>query len=140
MKNLILLFLFAAIFSPLKLYSQENDHPIDKQLSACYEKNPSTAGMVNCINEAFEKWDALLNKCYKLLIAKLDEESAKALKSAESEWIAYKEKEINFIDKMYSTKEGTMYIPMRAYSIMNITKTRALELEGYCSDNDISTK
>ncbi len=73
-------------------------------------------------------------------MAKLDEESAKELKSAELEWIAYKDKEIKFIHKMYSTKEGTMYIPMRADAIMSITKMRALKLEEYCSDNDISTK
>ena len=131
MKKLIFLFLFSALLTPLKLNPQEYIHPIDKYLDSCQEKNPSTAGMVNCINEAFEKWDAELNKFYKLLMSELDDESAKVLKTAELEWIAYKEKEFKLIDKIYSKKEGTMYIPMRAYDRMDIIKSRALELKSY---------
>ncbi len=47
MKTIILLFVIITVSAPLKIYSQENNHPIDKFLESCMEKEPSTAGMVN---------------------------------------------------------------------------------------------
>lgn len=140
MKKIFYLFLLAISILPLKLYSQEGSHPIDKFLETCMEKNPSTQGMIDCVTEAMNKWDTELNRLYKLLISKLDSESANALKESELEWIAYKDKEFKFINEMYSQKEGTMYLVMKVSDKMEIIKTRALVLESYCSTCDISTK
>lgn len=129
MKTLVLVFFFS--FFTLPLLAQSNDHPIDKFLDECMEKDMSTAGMVKCINEAYDKWDAELNRIYKLLIKKLDDKSAASLKSAQIEWIAFRDKEFILIDDIYSGLEGTMYIPMRAADRMEIVKKRVLELDAY---------
>ena len=129
MKTLILAVLFS-LFS-LPLLAQNDDHPIDKFLDECMEKDMSTAGMVKCINEAYDKWDAELNRVYKLLIKNVDDKSAASLKSAQVEWIAFRDKEFKLIDDIYSKLEGTMYIPMRAADRMEIVKKRVLELDAY---------
>ena len=129
MKTLILAVLFSLFTLPL--LAQNNGHPIDKFLDECMEKDMSTAGMVKCINEAYDKWDAELNRIYKLLIKNIDEKSAASLKSAQIEWIAFRDKEFKFIDDIYSKLEGTMYIPMRAADRMEIVKKRVLELDAY---------
>jgi uncharacterized protein YecT (DUF1311 family) len=131
MKKEILFFVIVLFFVSAKLFAQDYTHPIDKFLDSCMEKDYSTAGMVKCITEATKMWDAELNKYYKLLMKKLDDVSAKTLKESELKWIEYKEKEIDNIAMIYAKLDGTMYIPMRASAIMELTKTRALQLADY---------
>ena len=128
----ILFFVFIFFLCNSKLFSQEDKpHPIDAYLDSCMEKNPSTQSMTNCTYEAEKMWDVELNKYYKLLMTVLDDDSKESLKSSEVEWIKFKEKEIINIGNIYSKMEGTMYIPMRAFEIMDITKWRALQLKNY---------
>lgn len=106
-------------------------HKIDKELETCMDKNPSTAGMVECIEKAIKQWDEELNKNYKLLSGVLDGEGQENLKKAQLEWIKFRDAEIKMIGSVYSKKEGTMYVPMSCDSVMEITKKRALELKSY---------
>jgi len=106
-------------------------HKIDKELDACMDKNPSTAGMVECIDKAAKQWDDELNRYYKLLAAALDKEGQANLKKSQLEWIKLRDADIKLIDSVYSKKEGTMYVPMVANSIMELTRKRALELKSY---------
>ena len=106
-------------------------HKIDKELETCMDKNPSTAGMVECIEKAIKQWDEELNKNYKLLSGVLDREGQANLKKAQLEWIKFRDAEIKMIGSVYSKKEGTMYVPMSCDSVMEITKKRALELKAY---------
>lgn len=138
MKNILVTLLL--IFSAIPLMAQKYDHPIDKYIETCMEKDMSTAGMVECINEGYRKYDDELNRLYKILIKNLDEESAKELKSAQLEWIAFRDKEFKFIDAIYSKLEGTMYIPMRAGDRMEIVKKRVLEFEAYAELAGINIK
>ena len=131
MKKLTVIFTFFVIFGVSRLFAQDTPHPIDVYLDSCMEKNPSTMGMTKCTDEAAKMWDEELNKYYKILMNVLDDESAKALKSAEVQWIAFKEKEFANIDLMYSKMDGTMYIPMHSYAKLDIIKARALQLKDY---------
>lgn len=131
MKKGIFFFVVFALIVSVKLYSQESNHPIDKYLDSCMERDYSTFGMVKCTEEAIQKWDDELNKYYKLLMKTLDDESAKILKESELQWIEFKNKEMKNIEKIYSKLEGTMYIPMKYYAKMEIIKTRALQLADF---------
>jgi len=115
----------------MPLMAQKYDHPIDKYIEDCMEKDMSTAGMVKCLNEAYDKYDNELNRLYKILMKELDEESAKELKSAQLEWIAFRDKEFKLIDAIYAKLEGTMYIPMRVSDRIEIVKKRVLDFEAY---------
>ena len=73
-----------SLLLPTFVYAQEEQkHPIDKALEICTDKNPSTAGMVNCTDAAYKMWDQELNKNYRTLMAKLKPAGKQLLKSAQ---------------------------------------------------------
>jgi uncharacterized protein YecT (DUF1311 family) len=127
--SLLLLLLFAV---PCAARAQEQStHPIDKAFEACTEKDPSTGGMVQCIDVAYKKWDQQLNRNYQALMAKLNPAGKAALKSAQLGWIGYRDKEFKLIDSIYDTLEGSMYVPMRYDQKMQVVRNRALALATY---------
>jgi uncharacterized protein YecT (DUF1311 family) len=115
----------------LSIAQEQTQHPIDKALEACIDKNGSTAGMVECTDKAYAAWDKELNKNYGELMRTLKPPQKEALKSSELEWIKYRDLEFKFIDSIYDTMQGTMYIPMRIDARMEVIKKRALELKGF---------
>ncbi len=115
---------------PMKIFAQDNN-PIDKELSGCMDKNPSTQGMLKCIDNAYAKWDDELNNYYKKLTGILDDEGKSFLKDAQRKWIEFRDLEFKNIEYIYSQKDGTMYLPMQAIDRMEIIKKRALELKDY---------
>ncbi len=110
---------------------EPSQHPIDKALDACTEKNGSTAGMVQCTDAAYAAWDKELNKNYGLLMQNLKPQQKEALRAAQLEWIKQRDLEFKFIDTVYGALQGTMYIPMRIAARMDVVKHRALELHEY---------
>jgi uncharacterized protein YecT (DUF1311 family) len=131
MGKIIIAFTAVFIFVSSSAFTQEIKHPIDSYLDSCIETDPSTFGMVNCIESAIQKWDDELNKYYKLILSVLDEESAKILKSSEIEWIKFKDKEMDNIEMIYSKLDGTMYIPMKFYAKLEIIRSRAMQIADY---------
>jgi uncharacterized protein YecT (DUF1311 family) len=115
----------------LSIAQEQTQHPIDKALEACINKNGSTAGMVECTDKAYAAWDKELNKNYTELMRTLKPTQKEALKSAELEWIKYRDLDFKLIDSLYDTMQGTMYIPMRIDAHMEVIKKRALELKGF---------
>ena len=115
----------------LSIAQEQTQHPIDKALEACIDKNGSTAGMVECTDKAYAAWDKELNKNYSELMRTLKPPQKEALRSSELEWIKYRDLEFKFIDSVYDALQGTMYIPMRIAARMEVVKHRALELHEY---------
>lgn len=106
-------------------------HRIDKISDQCLEKNNSTAGMSECLNQAYQLWDAELNKVYNQLKISLKPDAQNALKASQLEWIKFRDSEFALSDKIYSELQGTMYIPMRVADRVEIVRKRTLELESY---------
>jgi len=106
----------------------EREHPIDREVSALLERDPSTAGQVRAFEKGIELWDAELNRTYKVLSAKLGEDGRQKLKDAQRAWLAFRDAECRRTNQLYSDKEGTMFISMSAASRMELVKARALEL------------
>ncbi len=125
-----LLLIALAVGSPVSS-SPESKSPIDKRCEQCMDKNPSTAGMVDCADKAFKEWDAELNKNYQKLRTKLKPAQQASLKAAQLQWVKYRDAEFKSIDALYSDLEGTMYVPMQSMSRVEIVKRRAVELENY---------
>ena len=128
---LLVLLLLPTSASDARGQEPQPEHPVDKAMGACIDKDPSTAGMSHCIYTAAEAWDGELNKNYNRLMAKLDAKQKKTLKAAQLAWITYRDAEYALIDAAYEKMEGTMYIPMRAEDRLRVVKKRALELAGY---------
>jgi uncharacterized protein YecT (DUF1311 family) len=109
----------------------EDDHSIDLKEARCIEADSSTAGMANCTKQAEVEWDQELNKYYGLLIKSLNKEQAELLRQAQRAWLEYRDKEIKNISTFFSSKAGTMWIPIRAAHYNDLVKQRALELKNY---------
>ena len=133
MKTFRLLLLFALALCPAASAAQEREHPIDKSLRACEEKNPSTAGQVECIGAAQGAWDKELNRVYGELGRRLSAPARQQLRAAQRAWISHRDAEFKLIEGVYAELEGTMYVPMQAHSRMRVVKARALELADHLS-------
>lgn len=124
-----LCFLFLS-FAAIAQDAQEQ-HPIDIALDKCMDKNPSTHGMIGCLDEAYKKWDAELNKNYKALSLKMDTKQKAALLAAQRKWIEYRDLEFMTQKAVYETMQGTMFQPMAVNDRMEVVKKRALDLKSY---------
>jgi len=132
----VLILILTGLLYPLasasgSVYQEPAQHPIDQALDACIEKNGSTAGMVECTDKAYAAWDKELNKNYGELMRALKPAQKEVLRAAQLEWIKYRDMDFKFIDSVYDTMQGTMYIPMRIDARMEVVKKRALELKGF---------
>lgn len=102
---------------------------IEKRQRANEERDGSTSGTVDAAEKAYSEWDAELNKNYKGLLAKLPSEKARAaLKTSQSAWLQFRDKEFQALDQLYGGLEGTMYVPMSVESRIRIVRDRALQL------------
>jgi len=112
---------------------QAEKHPIDLKIEQCLsvDSNQSTFGTINCIRTAMEEWDAELNKYYNLLMKTLNADEQEKLRAAQRQWLVFRDKEFEFIEKMYRNMEGTMWKIVEADSHNNIVRQRALELTSY---------
>ena len=131
MKKITLIVLSIFLIS-LRLNAAEKEHPIEQRLARCTDANPTTPGMINCTEKAAEEWDAEMNRVYSALMKEYKgDDRAAALKESQREWIVFRDSELKAIDRIYEHLEGTMYLPMRVYSRLRLTKERAELLANY---------
>ena len=135
MKLLKLTGLLLILFIQLMLAqeSETDKHPIDIKVEDCLAigSNQTTVGMIACIQIAMEEWDAEPNKYYKLLMNNLDINEQDKLRDAQRQWLAFRDKEFEFIGTRYGNMEGTIFNIIEADSRNNFVKQRALELKSY---------
>jgi uncharacterized protein YecT (DUF1311 family) len=107
---------------------EEKPHPIDAKVAAAEEKAKSTAETRQAYTDGLKLWDAELNRVYAELKKKLKKEAFEALQNSQKQWIAHRDTEIRFLGEFYAQFSGTMYQPMYAAAVMNVTRARALDL------------
>ncbi len=103
----------------------------------------STQEQVECLIAETACWDSLLNINYKLLMKLLTDIEKDKLRIAQRNWITFKEKEIDFLDQLFSWNpktKGTIVKLYRVKHIMELTKSRALVLKEYYQSIEDSTK
>jgi uncharacterized protein YecT (DUF1311 family) len=128
MKTTLLLIALLALAMPLRA-DDEKKHPIDRAMEAAIDRDSSTAGMVQAVSKANKDWDKEMNDLYQDLKKTMKPEEWAALVAAQKAWIAYRDAQTKSIVETYGHMEGTMYIPMSASAVMEITKDRALFLK-----------
>ncbi|GGO81490.1 hypothetical protein GCM10011348_20650 [Marinobacterium nitratireducens] len=131
--NRILPLIFALAAASASL--ADESHPLDRRLDDCLslEENASTAGMLDCIDDAARRWDTELNNNYRRLLSQLTPSRQERLRASQRAWLQYRDRERDAADAIYGGLEGTMYLPMHAMRVLRITSTRALELDDYLS-------
>lgn len=108
---------------------EDEDHPIEKRMKTCLDKAKSTADMIACADKAGKEWDTELNSLYQRLLKALPAKGQAELKESQKAWIVFRDREYKVQQTLYSTRQGTMYLPMAALSAVNLTKDRALQLD-----------
>ncbi len=128
MKTPLLLITLLALAMPLRA-ADEKKHPIDQAMDAAMERDSSTAGMVQAVSNANKQWDKEMNALYQDLKKAMKPEEWAALVAAQKAWIVYRDAQTKSIVETYGHMEGTMWIPMSASAVMELTKDRALFLQ-----------
>ncbi len=125
-----LISLFAATVGAVEPASD----PIDRKATACMDREPSTAGMIECLQQAYAEWDAALNTTYADVRLRLNPEAQNALKEAQRLWIGYRDAEFLAIDTIYGAMQGTMWRLAGLSRKVEFVKNRVLELRLYATD------
>jgi uncharacterized protein YecT (DUF1311 family) len=125
---------FAALISLSGIASAFDTDEIEREHEACISQDSTTSGMRRCVSQFYEVWDGLLNLSYKELMSKLDRDGQQKLREAQRAWIKFRDLEMASMDSIYSQTQGTMYLVVHAGNVMDITKARAIQLDGYLAD------
>jgi uncharacterized protein YecT (DUF1311 family) len=110
---------------------EKRNHPLDLELEACLTLDPSTAGMINCLNLAYEKWDAELNRVYQELRGALNPEGRESLREAQRAWIAFRDAEFDLMARMYGPGDGSLARVEAAGRRVDFIRSRVLALSAY---------
>ena len=90
----------------------------------------TTPEMRDCAGKAYKKADDELNRVYRQLIAKIDDEGRKtALKTAQLAWIKYRDANCDFAS--YLNRGGTIEPVVRYNCITEMTEARMRDLREY---------
>jgi uncharacterized protein YecT (DUF1311 family) len=119
----------ALLIAGIPLHAGEEKNPIDQRMEAAMEKDSSTAGMVQAVSKAAKEWDKEMNDLYQDLKKSMKTDEWADLVTAQKAWIAYRDAQTKSIVETYGHMDGTMYIPMSASDVMELTKDRALFLK-----------
>lgn len=125
----MLLCLAVGCSSTAQAQEAQPEHPINRALSVCLEKDYTTAGMIDCANTAYENWDGELNKQYRALLVKLSPEDAAKLRDAQRKWLAFRDAEFALIHSIYAKLEGTMWFSTIVMDKLTIIEERTLQLQ-----------
>jgi uncharacterized protein YecT (DUF1311 family) len=91
-------------------------------------KNPQSQLAMNiCASKDYEREDTRLNKTYKELVAKLEQDHREKLKEIQLAWIKYRDLQCDFDSSMY--EGGSMYPMVRSSCLSQMTKQRNKDLK-----------
>lgn len=107
------------------------EHPIDAWLSGRMRREPSSQEMNACLGQAYEKWDAELNRVYRELGAKLAGDGQATLRHAQRSWVAFRDSELAWLAAFYGGRQGSMYANMLAADRVELVRRRVLELSSW---------
>lgn len=117
-RSFALLFVFYLAASPAWAQKDEIPEP---------ECDGSTTQMVECVASIAERWDKRLNAAYqKALKDAVSTAQRDQLRAAQRLWVRYRDANCEY----YALGEGTISRLEAASCLHDVTKSRALELEG----------
>jgi uncharacterized protein YecT (DUF1311 family) len=107
--------------------------PTATALEACLARPDaaSTGGQTDCQRTALAAYDRRMNLAYDRLLKALPSPAGRDLRASQRAWIAFRDAEAVTRTALFETRHGTMYVPMQAQGELELTRDRALTLEGY---------
>ena len=126
MKKFVLFLVF--MFSISLFANYENDllnrmKPVEKKADSMFSSAQTTVKMLDALSYVSDKWDAELNKVYKLLMSGLSKDGQNSLRNAQRNWIKERDKKI-----AAENSGGTMDLINGSSIFLEDTKKRTLEL------------
>jgi len=108
-------------------------YPVDEFLDQCLTQSNhgSTAGQIECTDQAKQRWDDEMNQDYRRLADRLTPKTQASLRDAQRRWLQYRDADQLLVDAVYELTKGTMYAPMQAYSHLRPIRERSLVLKSY---------
>ena len=143
LKNIIV-FLFL-LFSPLFVFSQEEAISISEQfkqdtayieLKYRADTDYTTMGMIAANIELEKDYDELLNKYYKILLTKLNNEQKKTIRDSQRNWIKLRDSDREVVamlrEKVYKDAGGgSMWGVISSGALVDITKQRVVQIYNF---------
>ena len=91
-------------------------------------KGETTFEMKQCAGKRYKQADDELNKVYRQLMSKLDDEGYKtSLKTAQQSWLKYRDGHCEFVS--YLNRGGTIYSVVLTECMTSLTTSRTKELK-----------
>ena len=107
------------------------EHAVDGKLASCLDtpEGLSTHGQRQCFATALSDWDRALNMVWGDLLDVMPDASHAALRSAQREWLKFRDAEFKAIAATYGAMEGTMYQVMADAAAVRVVADRVKQLE-----------
>jgi len=104
--------------------------PIDTAMRACLARadRSSTAGQVQCMNEARTAWHAAAERALGQLLAKLPPLYQRRWRTSEQRWDAWRDAEDPMLGAVFATTSGSTYVIYEADMRLQPVRDRALSL------------
>lgn len=107
--------------------AQQN--PIDTALAQCLNGATTTVAMVTCYGRASQAWDGEMNTQYKQLMKRLTGEPKDKVRSAQRQWLAYRDSWQAASMAFFTRTQGTMAQLSIAAQNVDLVRNQALMLQ-----------
>lgn len=128
--------LFCSLFTVIASAQTAADygiHPIDAKRLECRgaKENQDPDGSIGCEYTARIAWEKEVERYSDLLLKVLKPGEKKIFKTAQKDWVVFRDNEMEFANNLYKHMESKAWLVVHAVRLTNIFRTRALELQEY---------
>ncbi|HGL4262140.1 TPA: lysozyme inhibitor LprI family protein, partial [Burkholderia dolosa] len=104
--------------------------PIDVAMRQCLARRDrsSTAGQIQCMGEAQQQWQAVMDDAYRRLSNDAPPDAKRGWQESQRRWLTWRKDEAQLLKAVYDTTRGTMYTMASADMRLQPVRDRALAL------------
>ncbi|MPV71807.1 lysozyme inhibitor LprI family protein, partial [Burkholderia sp. BE17] len=90
----------------------------------------STAGQIQCMGEAQQQWQAVMDGAYQRLLKDAPADAKRGWQDSQRRWVTWRKDEVHLLTAVYDTTRGTAYAMSSADMQLQPVRDRALALRG----------
>ncbi|WP_175719405.1 lysozyme inhibitor LprI family protein [Burkholderia anthina] len=104
--------------------------PIDVAMRQCLARRDrsSTAGQIQCMGEAQQQWQAVMDDAYRRLAKDAPADAKRGWQDSQRRWVTWRKDELHLLKAVYDTTRGTAYTMSSADLQLQPVRDRALAL------------
>ncbi len=99
-------------------------HPIDMIGAACRNHARTTIDYKSCKDITLKAWDNELNRVYNALGGSKNIK----LRDAQRAWIKFRDRSVDFLNEVYSSRQGTIHYLYYMDDVIDLTRTQTFRL------------